>query len=23
MSIAPRYQPHYTVADYCQWAGDW
>ena len=23
MSTAPRYQPHYTVADYCQWAGDW
>lgn len=23
MSTAPRYQPHYTVADYCQWSGDW
>ena len=20
---APKYQPHYTFADYCQWEGDW
>jgi Uma2 family endonuclease len=23
MSTAPRYQPRYTFADYCQWEGDW
>lgn len=23
MSTAPRYQPHYSVADYLQWEGDW
>lgn len=23
MSTAPRYQPHYTVADYSQWEGRW
>ncbi len=23
MSPAPRYQPHYSVADYLQWEGDW
>ncbi|MCS7468024.1 Uma2 family endonuclease [Stieleria sp. ICT_E10.1] len=23
MSAAPRYLPHYTVADYRQWEGDW
>jgi len=23
MSTAPRYQPHYVVADYLQWEGDW
>jgi len=23
MSSAPRYNPHYTVADYQQWDGDW
>lgn len=23
MSSAPRYIPHYTVADYMQWKGDW
>lgn len=23
MSNAPRYIPHYTVADYLQWQGDW
>jgi Uma2 family endonuclease len=23
MSTAPRYEPHYSVADYLQWEGDW
>lgn len=23
MSSAPKYNPHYTVADYLQWDGDW
>lgn len=23
MSSAPRYNPHYTIADYEQWEGDW
>ena len=23
MSIAPKYQPHYTVDDYQHWEGDW
>ena len=23
MSTAPQYIPHYTVADYAQWKGDW
>lgn len=23
MSTVPRYQPHYSVADYLQWEGDW
>ena len=23
MSTAPRFQPHYTVADYAQWEGEW
>ena len=23
MSTAPRYEPRYTFADYCQWQGDW
>jgi Uma2 family endonuclease len=23
MSTAPRYQPHYTIADYRQWEGRW
>jgi Uma2 family endonuclease len=23
MSSAPRYSPHYTHADYCEWQGDW
>lgn len=23
MSSAPRYNPHYTIADYLQWSGDW
>ena len=23
MSSAPQYRPHYTVADYRQWPGDW
>jgi len=23
MATAPRYEPHYSVADYLQWEGDW
>jgi Uma2 family endonuclease len=23
MSTAPRYEPHYSVADYLRWEGDW